>query len=170
MHLPLQSVSGTVPGHGLITTLMPEDQILDLVRRDLSTVPNHIGVNNHMGSLGTSDRRVMEIILGELKRRNLFFLDSYTTPRTTGLSVSRDIGLPVLKRDIFLDNEDTQAAIRAQVKLLADTARQHGYAVGIGHYRYNTFKVLQEEIPKLKRQGFQIVSLTDLLRLTGQKR
>ncbi len=170
LHLPLQSVGGVIPGQGLITTNMPEEQIRELVSRDLSSVPNHSGVNNHMGSLGTSDRRVMGIILNELKRRNLFFLDSYTTPKTVSLSLSREIGLPVLKRDVFLDNEDSQPAIREQVRELAAVAKEHGYAIGIGHYRYNTFKVLQEEIPKLKKQGFQIVSLSDLLRLTDQKR
>ena len=170
LHLPLQSVGGVIPGQGLITTNMPEEQILELVSRDLSTVPNHVGVNNHMGSLGTSDPRIMGIILKELKRRNLFFLDSYTTPKTIALNVAKEINLPALKRDVFLDNEDSQPAILERVRELAAVAKEHGYAIGIGHYRYNTFKVLQEEIPKLKKQGFQIVSLTDLLRITDQKR
>ena len=35
LHLPLESVSGTIPGPGLITSQMTDDHILDLLKRDL---------------------------------------------------------------------------------------------------------------------------------------
>lgn len=161
LHLPLPSEKGTIPGPGLITTNMSEEDLMEVLTRDLSTVPYHVGVNNHMGSRGTADSRIMKLILSELKRRDLFFLDSYTSAKTVSFSVGREIGMPVLKRDIFLDNIDEPGAIREQVEKAAQQAKWHGRAIAIGHYRYNTVKVLQEQIPLLKKRGFQIVSLTD---------
>ena len=77
LHLPLDTLQDKVPGRGLIVDTMTNEAILDMLARDLDSVPNHVGVNNHMGSRGTASREMMTIILKELKRRGLFFLDSY---------------------------------------------------------------------------------------------
>lgn len=163
LHLPLESVKGTIPGPGLITSSMPDDFVLEELRRNLNSVPHHIGVNNHMGSKGTADPRLMSLILGELKRRNLFFLDSRTTSQSLAPKMARELGLPILGRDEFLDNVDSPDAIRAEIQQMANKARRKGYAIGIGHYRLNTLRVFQEEIARLKREGFEIVTLSQLL-------
>jgi len=169
LHLPLESSKGTIPGPGLITERMTDSHILDVLGRNLRSVPHHVGVNNHMGSLGTSDSQLMTVILKELKRRGLFFFDSYTTTQTVGFRIGGRIGLPVLKRDVFLDNKDDQTAVREQVRKLAALARKKGFAIGIGHYRYNTLKVFEKEIPRLIREGFEIISLSDLIRFQSNK-
>ena len=163
LHLPLESEKGTIPGPGLITTSMPDSFVLDELRRNLNSVPHAVGSNNHMGSKGTADPRLMNLILRELKSRQLFFLDSKTTAHSVGQAVANRYQLRYLSRDEFLDNEDSIPAIRNEIAALAEKARWHGYAIGIGHYRPNTLEVLAEEIPRLKRAGFQIVSLTDIL-------
>ncbi len=166
LHLPMESVSGTIPGPGLITSSMSDDAVLELARRELDSLPHAQGANNHMGSKGTSDSRMMRLILGELKRRGLLFLDSRTTPQSVSSNVAGDIGFgKVLRRDVFLDNVDEPGKIREQIRNLAETARKHGYAVGIGHYRENTLEVLNQEIPKLRKDGFDIISLSEMRRM-----
>ncbi len=165
LHLPLESVGGTIPGPGLITTAMDDNAVLDILRRDLSTVPHARGANNHMGSKGTSDRRLMNLILRELHARKLYFLDSMTTGQTATRAIAGEIGATALRRDIFLDNVDDPVSIRRKLHELAGVASAQGYAVGIGHYRENTLRVLMEEIPKLKSEGFELVRLRDLHRL-----
>ena len=122
-----------------------------------------------MGSRGTANPALMTPLLKELKRRNLFFLDSMTSPNSVGGRVSRQIGLPALKRDVFLDNVNEIPAIRTQVRSMVPIARRKGYAVGIGHYHHNTLVVLREEILKLKAEGFEIVSLGELIQYLQQK-
>ena len=92
-------------------------------------------------------------------------MDSMTTSQSVGRQIGSMIGLPVLKRDVFLDNDDRPEAIREQVRMLASIARQRGYAIGIGHYHVHTIQVLNEEIPRLEAGGFDMVSLRDILRL-----
>ena len=164
LHLPLESLKGTIPGPGLITTQMSDQAVLELLNRDLASVPHAIGANNHMGSKGTSDPHLMRLILSELKKRNLFFLDSKTSSRSVAAGMSGELGMPVLKRDIFLDNEAQQDAIRNEIREASGIAQKRGYAVAIGHYRYSTLEVLLEEIPRLRREGYQVVGLEDLLR------
>ncbi len=166
LHMPLESSRGTIPGPGLILTGMTDAEALDILRRSLASVPHAQGVNNHMGSKGSADVRLMTLLLRELKRSGLFFLDSMTTTESVTHTVASSINFPsTLKRDIFLDNIDTQNAVRDEIEKLAAASKLHGYAVGIGHYRFNTLKVLTEEIPRLKKQGFEFISLHELLRL-----
>ena len=162
LHLPLEAADNTVPGPGLITSRMETEHALDILDRNLRSVPGHRGANNHMGSQGTSNPQIMRLILTELKKRDLFFLDSMTTSKTVSSLLGQQIGVPVLHRDIFLDNEDEEPAIRRQIDKLKLRALERGYAIGIGHYRYRTLTVLNEEIPRLKREGFVTVPLSKM--------
>lgn len=165
LHLPLDTMLDKIPGRGLIVGTMSREDILDVLARDLDSVPNHVGVNNHMGSRGTADREMMTTILTELKRRHLFFLDSYTTMESVVPSVGRAIGLPILARGVFLDNEDSKPAIRAQLNQLRTDAREKGNAIAIGHYRKKTLEVLGEEIPRFESEGFDIITLQEMLKV-----
>lgn len=170
LHMPLETLDGTIPGRGLITRTMSKPDILDMINRDLQTVPNHVGSNNHMGSLGTSDPELMRIILQDIKERGLFYLDSFTTPNSVILPIAKELGVPVLKRDVFLDNIDAKQPIRDQIKQLKSIARKRGYAIGIGHYRTNTLEVLLQDIPVMEREGFEMVTLETILELQKKKK
>lgn len=165
LHLPLDTLQDKIPGRGLIVGTMSQEDVLDMLARDLDSVPNHVGVNNHMGSRGTTDREMMTTILTDLKRRHLFFLDSYTTQESVVPSVGRSIGLPLLTRGVFLDNEDSKPAIRDQLDQLRVVAREKGNAIAIGHDRTNTLEVLAKEIPRFEKEGFEIITLKEMLKV-----
>jgi len=166
LHLPLETVhTDKSPGQGLITGVMSDEEILGMLKKDLASIPGHVGVNNHMGSKGTSDRRLMTIILCELKRQRLFFFDSHTTSKSVAPEICHAIGLPFLKCGLFLDNDNTVRAIKAQLAELRRIAREQGTAIAIGHYRKNTLEVLAEEIPRLEKEGFEIISLRNVLKI-----
>ena len=164
LHQPLEPQSEAEhPGAGLITAQMKSGEIEKTLEQNLSTVPGVSGVNNHMGSKTTKDRRAMYVIVKKLKEKKLFFLDSLTDPESVGHAVAFALGVPVLKRDVFLDNEDEYNYIRAQIQETAQIAREHGKAIAIGHVYENTLHAVKDSIPELESQGFEITSLTDLL-------
>lgn len=165
LHLPLDTILDKIPGPGLIVDTMPDQDILDLLRRDLASVPHHVGANNHMGSRGTANRRVMRLILSELKRRKLFFLDSYTTAESVVAKVGREVGIPVLTRGVFLDHIDEKSEIIREVGRVKDLALKKGSAIAIGHYRKNTLEVLSKEIPTIEKDGFEIITLKQMLKV-----
>ena len=105
----------------------------------------------------------MATILGELKRRRLCFLDSRTSTKSIAFDVAKELHLPSTKRDVFIDNLETESHIREKIKETAFIAAEQGFAVAIGHYKSTTLSVLAEEIPKLERQGFEIVSLPQII-------
>ncbi|MCM8780086.1 MAG: divergent polysaccharide deacetylase family protein, partial [Candidatus Omnitrophica bacterium] len=62
------------------------------------------------------------------------------------------------------DNESDPAYIRAQLQELKDLAQSRGWAIGIGHARKATLEVLKEEMPKLQKEGFKFVKISELVK------
>ncbi|MDR5694913.1 MAG: divergent polysaccharide deacetylase family protein [Armatimonadota bacterium] len=165
LHLPIQPEDPEKAlGPGGIRVDMGEEEIRRVVKDDLSAVPGVRGVNNHMGSLGTSDPRVMRAILQEVKERGLFFVDSKTSPRSLGEVLARQLGVPAASRHVFLDNEDDPEYIAGQIKKLIEIALRQGEAIAIGHVHRKTAKVLAEMLPEIDAAGIEIVPVSNLVR------
>jgi len=56
------------------------------------------------------------------------------------------------------------AAIRKQMELAVDGAKEKGAAIAIGHPHTATLQVLDEMLPELQSQGVQLVLVSDLVR------
>jgi polysaccharide deacetylase 2 family uncharacterized protein YibQ len=139
-------------------------QLLALLKR----VPYAAGANNHMGSRFTEDERAMKTVMTVLRERGLYFVDSLTTSRSVGTVTAQGAGVPVVRRDVFLDNVAESDAIVQQIRRLAEKARRNGSAVGICHPYPETLKALREELPRLARQGIEFVPVSALLVTSGQ--
>ncbi len=167
LHLPLEPYVNRdpYPDNYLITTKMSKSQVEKLVDETFKKMPMIVGVNNHMGSKATESATLMKIILNKVRHKGLFFVDSMTSPHhSVSGAIADELGVPFAQRDVFLDNVNTREAIEKQLVELAQKARKKGYAVAIGHDRQLTLQVLKDQIPTLQKQGFQIVSIRELLR------
>src|SRR5207249_4269920 len=105
-------------GPGGVTTGMNDVQIAQIVATDLSQVPGAIGLNNHEGSKATADERVMRAVLQAVKSKGLIFVDSVTAPKSVGARLATDMQIRTASRAVFLDNQNQEDAIRAQIKRL----------------------------------------------------
>ncbi len=137
--------------------------VIKLLDEAFVSVPFAKGISNHMGSKATEDAALMGTVMAYLKKRRLFFVDSLVTPQSVGAAVARRKGVAFTQRDVFIDNETDADAIRAQLEELAGKARVHGIAVGLGHDRPLTIRVLEEEIPRLERAGFRFINVSEAL-------
>lgn len=142
---------------------MSKPEIVKILEVDSKSVPGIKGVSNHMGSQATESEALMKIIFQELKKRKLYFLDSFTG-KTVCARLADEIGLPYARRHVFLDNKNDPEYIMAQIETLARIALREGYAVGIGHDRRKTLEALAKAMPELKRRGFKFVSVSDLVK------
>jgi len=154
---------GTDPGKGALLLSMSEHQIARAIETAIESCPHLSGINNHMGSKFTEDADHMRMALRELARRNLFFLDSHTSPRSVAYAVARELGVPSLRRDIFLDHTDTEAAIEAQVGHLVKKAKIQGSAIAIGHPHESTYKVLSRSADLFRKEGITVVPVSQLI-------
>ena len=165
LHLPMESNnSSTNPGPGAIKFYMSEEEIRQAVRDCILDFPYIIGANNHMGSKITEDRKIMEIILEEIKEYNLFFIDSITTKDSIAYEVAQEMKIKSAARSVFLDNENDMEYIKGQMLEVQETALKEGVVIAIGHSRINTFYVLKRMVPELIKAGIEIVPVSELVK------
>ena len=166
LHLPLEphQYLEHYPFNYIITTSMRQQRVERLLEKNLEDVPFVEGVNNHMGSKATEDRRLMSIVFARLKERKLFFLDSMVTSNSICRDLAREMRIHFTQRDIFLDNKNERSYIENQFTQLAKLARRKGSAVAIGHDRPLTLQIVKEQLEKLQKEGFQIVSIEEFFR------
>jgi polysaccharide deacetylase 2 family uncharacterized protein YibQ len=158
-HIPMEAIKENNLGAGGLYTAMTENEIIQILGKNLSSVPYIKGASNHMGSAFTEDERAMSIVMSALKQRGLFFLDSITTSRSVGSRIARNLGVQLFRRDIFLDNGDDPAYIEAQWNKLLGVAQKKGYAVALAHPRENTIEFLRKF---LKKNKLRVVPLSEL--------
>ena len=165
LHQPMEAIGGVYPGPGLLTESMNGEERLACLESNLKSVPGAVGVNNHMGSKGTSSLELSSWLLKTLKEKNLFFLDSRTTADSRIREAAAALNFVVLERNsMFLDNEKDIESLKIAVEAGKATARGKGHAVMIGHAVTSELAdLMMRYYPALTEEGFVIENLTYLL-------
>jgi len=165
IHLPMQALERKVESDGYSLMLdMKEKEIRERVRKAVAAVPHAVGLNNHMGSAATVTDSLMLPALEEIKKANLFFIDSKTHPNTRAHMLAKKMGLSSELNDIFLDNEESAEKVQQKMWQLADLAAAQGAAIAIGHPHEYTLQALKEIGPQLVQRGFEFVAVEELVR------
>jgi uncharacterized protein len=167
LHLPMEPVHGENPGPGALLQGMSDGELKEKTEAALKAVPGAVGVNNHMGSLLSSEEGPMTTVLEVLAARGLFFLDSRTSAQSVGYKVAVGMGVPAAERQVFLDGDATPEAIHTQFQRLLGLARAKGAAIAIGHPHAETLAALAREVPKAKAEGYEFVPVSYLLTRSG---
>ena len=165
LHMPMDPATGPYAWH-------PGTPLPELARRldaALAQVPGAVGINNHMGSRMTAEPEAMAMLMADLQRRHLFFVDSRTSAATVAAFQAQALGLAQVSRDVFLDNVRTPEAIGSELQLGVELARKQGSAVLIGHPYPQTLEVLERELPRLKRQGIELIGLEQMIAERGNQ-
>ncbi|MCU0665968.1 MAG: divergent polysaccharide deacetylase family protein [Candidatus Omnitrophica bacterium] len=162
LHLPLEPYGNYKLENNTIVTSMSKKQIRNIIENSLKNVGEVKGVNNHMGSKATASKQTMAVVLGVLKEKGLYFLDSLVSDKSVCQKQAKEAGVAFAKRNVFLDNQNNAVYVRNQIYKLKAKARVSGYAIGIGHDRANTIVLLEEELPKMEREGFKLVFVSQI--------
>lgn len=169
LHLPMEPASypREKPGSGALFTDMNDKELLFQLDKDLASVPHLSGVNNHMGSKFMGDEEKLKLIFDRLKKNNLFFIDSRTTPDSKALTASEKTGLPLASRKIFLDNSHEYKEI---YKILTKIARETeagdvSPVIIIGHPYPETIRAIRDAVQILRAKGVAIVPVSKLIKV-----
>jgi polysaccharide deacetylase 2 family uncharacterized protein YibQ len=166
IHLPMQSKGWPerrLEANGLLVSMADSD-IVERLEGYMRTVPKAIGANNHMGSEFTENEDKMRVVLGTLKGRGLFFVDSVTSPKTVGVRLARELGMKSGRRNVFLDNEQDGTYILGQLNQAVRLARKTGAAIAICHPHPATIRTLEAALPGLAKQGITLVPVSRLVK------
>lgn len=168
IHLPMQPKRGKRSwlGPKPITVDLTPDEVKQRVYEAIKSVPYAKGLNNHMGSLAVEDEKIVRAIVEVAKERHLYIVDSGTSPKSKFPEIAGEMGVPLLKRDIFLDDICSISHVNKQMKRLAKIVEIKGEGIAIGHVgvtgKVCSVGVLQS-MEEFKKRQIKVVFASELL-------
>jgi len=165
LHLPMEPYDypNIQVERGTILTSMEDSQIREMIEKALKGLECAVGANNHMGSRLVENEDKMRIILDEMKKKGLFFLDSRTSPRSKVPDIAQRLGVKAIERDVFLDGQSDINYIHTQMDKVVNLAKDNGYGIAIGHLHPTTIHALKTYLPKLRDGSIKIVKLSEVI-------
>lgn len=170
LHQPMEALGGQDPGPHAVFLSMDDAAIERTVRENIESLPFiPAGMNNHMGSAVTRDKRAMAIILKLAKEYGMYYLDSLTTNGTVTAELGKQIGIPHLERHVFLDNKSDRESIIAAIEEGKKIARSNGAAVMIGHvWSAQLASTLMELYPQLVEEGYSLSTISQYMQMEAE--
>ena len=167
LHQPMQSMNLKLsPGPCSIQPDMNSFEIAELVKKNLDEVGPVKGLNNHEGSLITSNVIKIGTVLDVCMERGLFFLDSFTTAESKASQAALERDFNIVKRNVFLDDIVTREEILKQFYRGIDIANKNGSVIMIGHIDKSSEiipELLSEMYPILVQKGYVFAFPSELL-------
>lgn len=167
LHMPMESMAGVKQERNVLLASMNDKTIVQTLNAAFASVPNALGMNNHMGSRLTQLEHPMRTTMNYLYKHGLVFIDSRTTVLTQAETIAKQRQVPTMRRHVFLDNDLAVEKIDRQFNLLLRKARKYGRSLAIGHPHRQTIAYLQQRLPKLADDNVQLISLSAMLLLQG---
>ena len=165
LHLPMENNMHQPLGSLALTSGLSEKGVAMVVDQAIRLVPFASGINNHMGSALTQEPQAMVWLMRAVKRHKLFFVDSRTTHKTVASQIALQQDIQTASRDVFLDNDQSLYGIDKEFRRLLTLAKQRRTAVAIGHPYPSTLQYLEHAIPMLNREGVQLISVSEILKI-----
>ncbi|EGC77962.1 divergent polysaccharide deacetylase family protein [Treponema denticola] len=156
LHQPMQALNPNInPGDGAVKPGMDREEIKKIVASNVEEIGPIAGMNNHEGSLITSDEKAMEAVLELCKEKNIYFLDSRTSSKSVVPQVAKKLNMNIWERAVFLDNKKDKAYMKKQIIEGLEIASQRGEAIMIGHvFTVDLAILLKEMYSDLTQEGY----------------
>lgn len=144
VHLPMEAKNFKREEPFTLKINDSEEKIVQRVAEIKKLFPRVKYINNHAGSLFTSDERSVKRLIHALNDQNINFIDSRTIGESKVQAVMKNYHKPYVSRDVFLDHQIDKNYIKSQIKKAIEVAKLHGSAIAIGHPHANTIAAITE--------------------------
>jgi polysaccharide deacetylase 2 family uncharacterized protein YibQ len=120
-----------------------------------------------MGTLAVEDRDVMRVILEEVKKRDLCFVDATLEQYSSVAELGRTLEVPVyvLGSVSQIDQGVRDAAtLKIRFNDFVSDCSKRGYGVGTLRTTPLALQLLGTELPRLARQGIVVMGVSEIVR------
>ena len=166
VHLPMEPLDYPLqnPGKDAILVQMDKSEVEKIVLKHLNSLPLCSGVNNHMGSLATTDKEIMSYVMEVLRKKGKFFLDSRTSAVSVAYQTAQKAHILAFRNDLFLDSPDmTTATMESKIERVKQISQNRNYVIAITHcHSAEKLKYLQDFISRIQKEGFVLKRLSEL--------
>lgn len=172
LHMPMEprSYPAENPGAGALFVHMNDQEIRRRIETGIAAVPYISGVNNHMGSRFMEDEAKLFVVMKELAKRELFFVDSRTTAYSRGRAAADKAGVRFLQRTVFIDHPPGYAITLAHLTRPPRQAlEKRRPSLLIGHPFPETLRALKEASLLWRNGGARIIPVSACFNAPGGK-
>ena len=157
------------PGSDAILVDQSTGKVRGLVRRHLGKARRPVAFYPYMGGMALRDHQVMEVVMLELEKQEVAYIEPPDRQGSIALDVASTSGVRFVRIDEVLNPSSVRGsrrskAIRSRLEEVANTARRRGFATCVGRLDPVLLDVLSKEIPRLEKQGVRFVPFSALLR------
>ncbi len=149
-------------GRSTILLQTPKSAIIKELNMSKCNTYNVKGITNPLSSIILSDYRVMSVILKEIKKRNVYFVEIKPTKKSVGYKLAKEINAPYLLCKNELRTDDSELAINGLNRLFV-IANKTGKAVATANISYNTLLLIQNNIKNMEDNGIQFSTVSELV-------
>jgi polysaccharide deacetylase 2 family uncharacterized protein YibQ len=166
LHLPMEprSYPAEDPGAGALFVAMDAGEIRSQIDRSLAVVPYVSGVNNHMGSRFMEDEAGLAVVMEELAKRGLYFVDSLTSADSRGREMAARAGVRFTTRSAFIDHTPGYAAALAVLAHPPWQGPDQSAMLLIGHPHAETVRALAEARRFWRKEGMRVIPVSAYIR------
>jgi len=164
LHMPMETTNPKYQNkmeNFYLHTAMSKPIFTQVFEDALAKVPHAIGINNHMGSALTSNKKSMVWLMELCKKHGLFFIDSRTSSKSVGAQEAERAGIPWNQRDIFLDHVITEDGLQHAWESALSCIKKNDYCIMLGHPHHETLDFLENQTHALGSNDF--VSIENVL-------
>lgn len=162
LHAPMENSVDFPLGPGALTQDLSKAEFQQTLTQAITATPHIQGVNNHMGSALTQNTQAMAWVMEVLKKQQLYFIDSLTSAKSVAYQQALHYQLPALRRQVFLDNDKSEAGLTRQWNKALNIAKAKGSVVLIGHPYDESHAFLAQQLPKLAAEGVELIPASQL--------
>ncbi len=160
LHMPMQTSNPKYQQkmeHSYLHRGMTKKEFFNAFETALEKVPYVEGVNNHMGSLLTENKRSMQWLMELCKTHNLYFIDSRTSATSVAAASAGNAGIKWNERDIFLDHSVEADALQHAWESALHCVRTNDSCIMLAHPHPETLDFLERHAQGLSAQSFVAV-------------
>lgn len=166
VHVPMEPIGYPQqnPGENPILVQMDQSEVEKTMLRHINALPLCAGVNNHMGSLATTDHDIMGWVMGVLKKKGKFFLDSRTSNVSIAYQAAQKARIPAYRNDLFLDSPDiSEANLESRLRQVQELGAKNNTVIAITHcHSARKLQYLKDFLKRIQAAGFTLIPLSQV--------
>lgn len=167
IHVPMEPLGypSQDPGKDAILVQQSTQEIENRIERFIKELPLCKGINNHMGSLATTEPEVMQAVMRSLKKHNMYFLDSRTSNVSIAYQTAQKSLVPAFQNQLFLDSPDiSDKTMKAKYDQILSLSERGPYVIAITHcHNKAKLEYLERMLDMLTDAGFTIQPISKLM-------
>lgn len=163
LHMPMQTTNlkyAAKMEDFYLHSAMSKSIFTQVFESALAKVPHVVGINNHMGSALTSDKKSMQWLMELCEKHGLFFIDSRTSSTSVAAETAAVQGIAWNRRDIFLDHIIEAEAIEHAWQSALSCASRNDTCVMLAHPHQETVSFLEQNIASEDFAKFTLINKT----------